>query len=276
MPKTNAIATAKLPKADKKPAEAYIIQYEANPKSEQRLWTFQYNPSLLKFSGEAKYSAAETMATRLPDQQFANSTGLKLDISNIYLETFRDRKSLLPLIDGINELRKAKLEKRIFSPPLLMFIFGSRRFGPCVLTSVSWDEASWLGGAPARVQMNLSFMEVPKPGAIGVKALPPEPDPPKDGKPAKDLTDRQKDDAIVKAKEWLKTNEGKLDPRIVTTLKANTFKLEADKKSGDVMMLDAKGGKIGVVGRWDGKTFTTEKVNTIPKKPEAKKEEKKK
>lgn len=266
----NPIAIAKLPKAEKATAEAYLIQYSADAKSEQRLWTFQYNPSILKFSGEAKYSTVETFATRSPDQQFANSSAQKLEIPNIYLETYSERKSLKPLLDGIDELRKAKLDKRQFSPPILLFVFGSRRFGPCVITNVSWDEASWLGGAPARAQLSLSFLEVPKPGVLGMKAIPPEPDPPKDGKPSKPLTDRQKEEAIAKAQEWLKSNESKLDPRIVTTLKKKEFKLEPDPKSGDVTMLDPKGAKIGIVGRWDGKTFKTEKVNTIPKK-EAKK-----
>jgi hypothetical protein len=265
----NQAAIAALTPAEKSNVEAYLIEYSIDPSAANRLWTFFLNPSVLSFSGETKYTSSETFAARVQDQQFGGSSGQVLEIPNLYLDSYCLNKSLRPLLEGIEELRRADLKNSKFSPPILSLIWGSRRFAPCVLTRVKWDEAAWLGGEPARVQMNLSFVQVPPPGERGIAAIPPEPDIPTDGSPAQDLTERQRQDGSAKAKEWLNANVSELDTNTQSLVRSNRYRLSTDAKTGDVTMFDVDGKTLGVVGRWDGTTLTTENISTFVKKTEA-------
>lgn len=266
--KINQDAISKLPSAPKGWVEAYLIEYSTDLSVEERLWTFFYNPQMLRFSGDAKYNETGTFAAREQNQQFGYSSGLTLEVPRLYLDSYCLGKSLRPLLEGLDELRKADVKKSKFNPPILSFIWGSRRFSPCVLTRISWDESAWLSGEPARVQMSLTFLQVPKPGALGAKMTTTTFDADKkalEGKPRQELTDRQRQDASTKAREWLAANQQTLDSTTQNLVRSNRYKLLTDAKTGDVTMLDLKGQKVGTVGRWDGKTFT-DQVSTLPKK----------
>ncbi len=259
----NASAIANLPAASKSQVEAVLMEYSVDPTTEKKLWTFFYNPSVLRFSGDAKYSESGTFAAREQDMQYGNSTGLTLEIPNLYLDSYCLGKSLKPILDGLDELRKADIKQSKFSPPILSFVFGSRRFAPCVLTRVGWDEVAWLGGQPARAQMNMTLMEIPAPGKLGLAAIAPEQQ--TLNQLPTDLTERQRGEGSAKAKEWLNANIQAVSPEVQSLVRSNTYKLATDAKTGDVTMQKADGTAIGVVGRWDGKVFTTEKINTLPK-----------
>ncbi|NJR38521.1 MAG: hypothetical protein HC781_06340 [Leptolyngbyaceae cyanobacterium CSU_1_4] len=265
MPSPNQAAIAALTAAQKSHVEAYLIEYSVDPASADRLWTFFLNPSVLSFSGETKYTASDTYAARVQDQQFGNSTGLTLEIANLYLDSYCMGKSLRPLLEGINELRKADLKNSKFNPPILSFVFGARRFSPCVITRVKWDEAAWLGGEPARAQLSITLMEVPVPGERGVAAIPPEPEAPTDGSPPQELTERQRQDGSTKAKEWLNANVGSLETSLQSIVRTNRYRLSTDAKTGDVTIFDLEGKSLGTVGRWDGATLTTENINALKK-----------
>jgi hypothetical protein len=262
MARFNQSAIANLPAASKSQAEAVLMEYSIDPTTEKKLWTFLYNPSVLRFSGDAKYSESGTFAAREQDMQYGNSTGLTLEIPNLYLDSYCLGKSLKPLLEGIDELRKADIKQSRFSPPILSFVFGSRRFSPCVLTRVGWDEVNWLGGEPARAQMNLTLQQIPEPGKLGLGAIAPELQS-LDQLPA-DLTERQREEGSAAAKEHLNANIQTLSPEVQGLVRSNAYKLGTDAATGDVTMVRADGTAIGVVGRWDGKELATENVSTLP------------
>lgn len=272
MPRPNSIALKSAPvvTAPKGKAEAFILEY-GEEKTEKRLWTFFYNPQSLRYSRAAKYSSTETFAARVQDQQYGYTEGKTLEISDIILDSYCMGRTVRPLIEGINKLLEARLERGEFAPPVLSFIFGTQRFAPCALTKVSWDETAWIGGDPARVKMSLSFIEMPIPESRGKKSKDLQLKDDADnkagtGKPSKPLTDRQQVEAKQKAREWLNKNQSKLDPQTQKAIRSNQYDVTADPKTGDVKLLSSKKQAIGTVGRWDGKIFKTENVGTLIKK----------
>lgn len=248
--------------------EAQLLDYNKG----DRLWTFFYNPQALKFSRSAKYSESETFAAKRQEIQYSNTTGATLEIGEIYMDSYCLGKSLRPLIEGINYLLEAKLEKNEFAPPLLSFVFGSRRFAPCVLARLDWQETAWLGGEPARVTMSMTLMEAPRPisRTTSSTALPEverfETPHERDKGPRLSLTERQQADAKKQAEANLKANLSKLSTETQNLIRSKAYSLTVDPNTGDVDLLNAKKTKVGRVGRWDGKVFTAEAIATLPLK----------
>ncbi|HEY9835424.1 MAG TPA: hypothetical protein V6D27_00790 [Vampirovibrionales bacterium] len=232
--------------------------YSPDLDEEQVAWGFLLAPSSLRFSRTAEYGDLSSFAARVKDRQYSQTTGATLTIPNLAFNTWYYRKSLGPLIDGINLLLEAALDEDKFSPPILAFVMGKRRFAPCVLTEVSWDESAWLGGEPASISMNLTLAEVPSPGLKrDAKAREPEDTVPgKEGEPRNKLTDRQRKDASDAAKAYLTENKEKYPKTISDKIRANAYFLETNEETGVVEMLDSAKKIIGVVGKYDGEKFT--------------------
>jgi hypothetical protein len=266
--RTNQAAVATLPQVKQQWVTAHLVEYKLDKKAEKNpVWSFQFNPQSLRYGAAAKYTESGTMSVREPDLQFGSTEAETLEIPEIYLDTYAQGRSLQPLLDGIRELLKADLKNGQFAPKVLSFVWGHKRFGPCVLNSAPWEETAWVAGAPARVKLSLKLTRVPPPDQLGQQPIAPEPDAKQreaDGSPRKDLTDRQRKDASDAAKAWLKANQSTQSPKVSTAVKSNAYKLSTDKATGDVTMLDGKGGTIGIVGRWNGKEFATDKA-TLPK-----------
>lgn len=277
MPRPNEAALKSAPEVTppKAKPEAFLLEYNRDPTIQRRLWTFFYNPQTLDWSRSAKYSAVETFAAKVQDQQYGYTDGKALEVPDIYLDTYCLGRTVRPLLEGINTLLEARLDKGEFAPPVLSFVFGGQIFAPCVLVKATWKETAWIGGDPARVRMSLSFLEIPLDRDDKAKELQLKSDDPKlaaktaEGKPRQPLTDRQKKDASDQAKKWLKENNAKLDAQTQKTVRSNSYSLLTNGQSGDVKMFDAKKQAIGTVGRWDGTKFTTANVNTLIK-PKAK------
>ena len=231
--------------------------YSPEIDEEQSAWGFLVNPSILSFSRTAEYGEQSSFAARVRDRQYSQTSGRTLSIQNTPLETWYYKKSLSPLIEGINALMEASTENNQFSPPILSFVMGSRRFAPCVLTQLSWDERAWLGGEPASVNMSMTLEEIPNPG-LRKDALTPSVN-----SSRSPLTLRQREDASSAAKNYLEENRSSFSKAIASAIDANAYFLETDENSGEVLMLDRDKKEIGVVGVYDGQDFSTDKI-TIP------------
>ena len=123
-------------------------------------WRFLVNPQSLSFSRSAKYVEAGTPALNSQIMQWTGSTGRTMSISNLLLDTWYEGRSVKPLITGLERLMDARLDKGKFAPPVLSFVWGRRRFSPCVLTEIKIDEAGWLDGEPALAVAEMTLLEV--------------------------------------------------------------------------------------------------------------------
>ena len=249
--------------------EAYLIEYGVEDEAD-RLWTFWLNPSTLRFSGDTKYSPANQFAAREEDFQFGYSTGLTLSIPDLLFEAYCIRKSIRPILEAIDELRKANIKQNKFAPPILSFIWGGRKFSPCVLTSVQWDETAWLTGEPARATMSLSFQQIPEPGKLGLGNIAPELETADDSLPGNKLrnplTTRQQSDGIAKAQDYLTQNIQRYDDATQALIKSADLKslLSIETNTGLVTLKDSKGTVKGLAGQWTGTEFKVESVETLP------------
>lgn len=252
-----------------KTAKAYLFDYNQTAQG-QYLWAFLYSPSTLEFSRSAKYSESQTLSAKKQDLQYGYTGGRSLTINEIVLDSWQQGKTIQPLLDGLEKLLECDINKKQYSPPILSFVFGSRRFGPCVLSNISWTETGWLGGQPARATMKITLLEIPEPlsqakleqkkqqtqsnQAVSRQSQ---------GMPRTPLTERQAILASDRAKDFLKKNVSRLKPDVQAMAKASSYKLLTDRSSGDIVFINPKGQKIGVVGRFNGTTLKTEGVSTL-------------
>lgn len=255
-----------LPKADipAKADEAWLLLYSPEIDEEQAAWGFLLSPSSLKFSRSAEYGEQSSFAAKVRDRQYSQTSGKTLSIPNIILSTWYYRKSVGPLIDGINTLLEAKEDQ--FAPPILSFVMGRRRFAPCVLTEISWDETAWLGGDPATVNLSMTLAEIPTPG-LKRDAVTPESPELGEGEtsssPRNELTDRQRKEASDAAKKYLQDNREKFAKAVDDKIRANAYFLETDPETGIVSMLDSAKDLIGTVGTYNGQDFDPS-TSTLP------------
>lgn len=248
--------------------EAYLIKYAPDLDEAQILWQFLVAPSRLQFSRSAKYNENSTFAAKVIDRQYANTSGATLTINNLEFLTWCYKKSMRPLIEGLMTLLEIKEDT--FAPPILSFVFGSRRFGPCVLSDVNWDESAWLGGEQASINLNLTLQEIPNPGLKGDaivtspsnQSLNEEID---STNPRNSLTLRQRKEASKAAKEYLEANQDTFNQVVSEAIRSSAYFLETNEESGQVEMLDRDKASIGIVGTWNGQDFS-DASNTIPKR----------
>lgn len=230
------------------------------------VWKFLINPASLKYSRSAQYSDTQTLAAKVQDLQYFLTSGETLEISNVLFDSWNDGKSLQPLIDGLNRLLEAKVEEGKFAPPILSLIWGSKRFSPCVLTQISWDEAAWLGGDPASLQLSLTLKKLPEDrgrgtaqpttlvGSTANTDSPATPTENSEGKPRMPLTDAQAAEASKYAKQYLNQQLSKFSPDVQQLIRSNSYLLLTNRETGDVTMLGKGGTAIGNVLRWNGET----------------------
>ncbi len=256
-----------------KTTKAYLFEYDQSASRGQYLWAFLYNPSTLEFERSAKYSEAQTLSAQKSNWQYGYTSGRSLSISDIVLDAWCQGKSIQPLLDGIEALLEADIAKNKYNPTILSFVWGSRRFGPCVLSQVQWKEDGWLGGTPARATMSLRLLEVPDPltssranakkqQSANNKADTRQ----KAGMPRLPLTERQAIAASAKAKEILQKNVSRFSPQVQALVKSSSYKLSTNRNTGDVVMIDRKGAKVGIMGRYDGLVLAVTGVSTLLKK----------
>lgn len=281
-------AYAELPDAQSRDrCYAYLMLYSPDgvqqTESEQIVWRFLANPSKLEFSRSAKYNEAATFAAPKQDQHYHLSTGRTLKINEILFDLWQHGKSIQPTLDGIELLLEAKLGEGNFAPPVLSFVWGQRRFAPCVLTEVSWVETGWHGGEPARAALSITLLEIPKREARGDASIPEderklleeeiaaaereaEEAKKKLEKLKQPLTERQQSEGQDAAKKFLEENKDKLNPEVANLIESGEYKLETDQETGAVNLTNEKGEAIGRVGQWNGDKLNTE-VGTLPEPP---------
>lgn len=272
--------------------EAMLIEYDGGDRRPstpsravaegQRVWVFLLNPSALSFSTTANYNAVETLASRVPGQQYGNSSGMTLKIPATRFATFCYGKGQKSIREGLIELSKCRIEQLEYNPPLLSFVFGDVRLSPCVLTEIKIDEVAWSrGGDPADLSVSMTLLEVPNPelleqsrevierqfGVLSGELL------------AEPLTERQQEEAITEADSYIEDNLQALSENedVADILSEETYDLSVDPDSGNVTLVsvgdDGETEEIGILGKYNGDVFTDENSEIIDRGEEEENEE---
>jgi hypothetical protein len=260
---------------DSQEIEAALIEFDISGKSEKPAWKFFVNPKSLQIQDKAVFTEVTTQAARVTHRHYSHSTGAKLSIQDLRFAGWLWGKSVKPSLDGLQELLRCRPDKNEFSPKLLLFVMGRRRFGPCVLEEVQWEESQWLGGDAAGIKLSLTLVEVPKPltpaekeererqrqlALADMRAS--------QGKPPLELTPRQQEEVTKAAKAYLAANKDQFSDTVQALIQKGNYKLKVDAATGAVTMTDDKGTAIGTVLTYDGKTLTAgTPTTTVPLKP---------
>ncbi len=254
--------------------EAVLLEYDIAGNTPKPLWYFLMNPQSLHYSKQAEYDKIATLAAKIPDLQFKNTDSPSLEISDIVLDTFCFGKTVQPLINGIQSLLEANIDKNQYNPPILAFRWGKTDFSPCVLTKCDWNESGWINGEVARAKLSISLLKIPRQttrGQIAQKkqvqqqqqATANE----KNGQLRMPLTERQKEEASAAAKKYLEKNISQWSAETQAIIKTKSYKLLTDKNTGVVALSDAKNKSFGTILVWDGKQAKSGgKITTIPLK----------
>ncbi|MBW4636345.1 MAG: hypothetical protein KME30_32050 [Iphinoe sp. HA4291-MV1] len=129
-------------------------------------WSFLVQPVEISYERNSNYSFSNSIGT-LPSLQYGNTEGWTCTINNLPLSTFWQGRSLSSYIDALASLQHPDADN--FSPPVLAFIWGQRRFSPCVMTRFSKTEKLWFpSGDLAECAISFTLIEVPEGQVVSV------------------------------------------------------------------------------------------------------------
>ncbi len=129
-------------------------------------WSFLAQPTEILYERNSNYSTSNSVGT-LPSLPYGNTDGWTCSIANLPLNTFWQGRSLSSYIDSLAAFGLP--DANSFSPPVLAFIWGQRRFSPCVMTRFSKTEKLWFpNGDLAECAISFTLVEVPEDQVVNV------------------------------------------------------------------------------------------------------------
>lgn len=222
------------------------------------VYSFLYNPEDKFFSRGAFYAEGATALSSLPSQQYRYTTGLTLSLDNLLLESYSQGRTCKTLLQDLQKLMVADPTAGKYYPTPVSFVWGKDKFGPAVITDLKWKETQWLNGEVAAARVSFTLLEIP-PSQLPNKALVETSQNKLKAalKSSTRITDRQKEEAISKAKTWLKQNIKKLPENISSLIRLDKYRLSVSD-NGTVTLFNQKNVLLGTVGTYkDGKLNTS-------------------
>lgn len=270
----NRNAIASLPRAASTISYAYLVaenQPGVSPKdpkvkqnvvAQQNIFEFIYNPEVIQISYQIAYTKDEVPYTELSHLIFLSGGNQTISISNIYLDSRAEQKSLQPIFDKLLTLRVPTNQNGIVKqPPRVYFKWGSKRSPLCVLTSVSIQEESWLDGLPVRATLSLEFLEVNKDSLnlpsnsinktvseaikkAQMNATLPKP-----------LSEKQIQDGLKVVRAYTQANKSFLPKEAQLTLSDRNSEIRINKETGSVAIYGSLGNHVYTLGVYNGHKF---------------------
>ncbi|ALF55618.1 hypothetical protein ACX27_26700 [Nostoc piscinale CENA21] len=216
------------------------------------VYTFLYNPESKSFNRRAIYKEGASALTSLPSLSYQYTTGLTLDLNNLILESYSRGKSIRPLLDSLQSLMVANPTRGKYAPSPVTFTWGANTFGQAVITKIDWTETAWVGGEPASARVNLQLMQIPSTSSSATPAQSTQAASSKE----QPLTDREKAEAINKARANLRQTLKSLNASVAQLVRSGNYKLTVSNM-GVVTISDSKDRVLGVVGTYSRGKFTT-------------------
>ena len=239
-----------------------------------RVWAFLANPESIDYtSGQASYSEITAHASSRSELHYSHTTSEVWRLSDLLFDVWCEGKHLKPLLDGARTLIEADVSTGNYEPPTMEFVMGSRRSGPCKVTSLSWEETRWRDGYPAGIRLSLELKRIPFPNRSQNYLDLPAISEASGVLESVALTDRQLEDARTAARIYLEDKLADYAPSVQELVRSGAYTLTPGT-DGIVEMKDDAGNTIGVVGQWDGKELRVRGVNSIPIADPAEEEEK--
>jgi hypothetical protein len=220
---------------------------------------FLYNPESISISMPVNYADVGIPYTETPQVFYVNGGSQTLTISDIYLDTWDDKKSLQPILDRLTDLRKPIKQNGVMrSPEILYFKWGQYSSFPCVLTQLDYNITHRINGYPVRAKLNLVFKEVPNTinrvtSAVNVPITPVT----QNNALPKPLTKKQTVDGITQV---IKNGLNGLRNLLPSTTKSiKTSDLKINNHTGEIFY--SKSSTDTKLGVYNGDRFTPDSTN---------------
>lgn len=212
----------------------------------------QYAPESVSTNLEAVWTESVTAGTDVQSWSYWHTKSTSLSLSDLLLDRKKNEQSVQTELDLLSSYLRPDIKSGKLTPPILFFVMGSRRFGPCFLKDISTTETRWLAnGQPATARITLNLVAVPGPdskasaGGLNNNAQA------KLEKIDRPLTDREFGLAAPQALSYLRSAVGGLPPNLQTLIKSNSFKLKTNQDTGKVELIEVNGTKEesrGIIG----------------------------
>lgn len=209
---------------------------------------FLLNPQSIEWSRQANYDQADIPLTEVPAQQYKNTSGKRVTIPDLLIDAGAANKSIQSQLESLEDLLLQSEDTR--QPQPLCFAWGSRFIKPLVLTSVRVTERNWAGGVCTGATVAIEFLEIPPDKSALTDAA--------QAKFKAGLTERQKAEAAIVAKTWVKTNPAKLPAKVRQKARSDKLDIKVND-DGLVGVFDTVSTDfLGNLGKWTGQDFKTD------------------
>lgn len=216
-------------------------------KSGSPIFEFLYNPESINISTPISYQETAVPFTSVPQVSYVGGGSRTMTISDIYLDTHIDKKSLQPILDKLTTMREPTIKNGVLlSPPYLYFKWGESTSFPCVLTQIDYQITNWINGYPTRAKLTLSLKEVPTKNKRVANNPVTKPVTKTNNLP-KPLTPKQIEDGKKNVTDFLLPDIKKAFPKKST----NKVKLNLDSHTGEIKLQYQDGSEL-FPGKYNG------------------------
>jgi hypothetical protein len=131
-------------------------------------WQFLFNPEELQLESGPEYNRANTWGVSDPANSgqplaWRGNKNRKLTFGKVLLTGYVIGKRVDSLESGLQELFMARDgENGTDGPPVLEFIWGARKFGPCVIQNIRVTEKAWDYGILVNAEVSFELEQVPE------------------------------------------------------------------------------------------------------------------
>lgn len=218
------------------------------------VYEFLYNPESIRQSLNIEYTETAIPFTSVQPVNFHHGGNQVWTIPDLWIDGLYNSRNIQPQIDALIALRNPDRSEQLrVRPKILYFKWGQYQFGSCVLTNIDITITNWIS-YPVRAKCSLTFKEVPPnsnklPSTVSLIKNP--------NNLPNTLTDKQVIDGtkVVSSYALNPTNLGLLPTSVQRVLKSNNPKLQINKESGAVTVLDSQGNSLLTIGTYNGHTF---------------------
>jgi hypothetical protein len=129
------------------------------------IWQFLFNPSELDYSFNSDYAEAETWAnTDGRPVHWKGNQNPTMSCKGVILNGYMFGRKVETLAQGLKDLMAFTQDPLRYrgSPPVLEFIWGKKKFGPCVMKDLSINEKMWDGGDLVSAECSFTLLAVPE------------------------------------------------------------------------------------------------------------------
>lgn len=132
-----------------------------------KVWQFLYNPQSITIDVKADYAESNTWGATDDGQsgrsvQWLRNQNPVMRLDEVVLNGFIHNKKVGQLEEGLFALLMSRDGPGQIQPTIWEFVWGKRRFGPCVINNIQVVEKQWEAGEVLAATVSFELIQIPK------------------------------------------------------------------------------------------------------------------